>query len=105
MADRRGRGEPAGYPYASRHAPRAAYRWSADVSVYLKENPRGGGLGRLLYDRLIPEVRAGGYVTLFAGITQPNLASVGLHTALGFQLIGIHPNIGYKFGRWHDVGW
>lgn len=98
-------GEPAGYAYASRHAARAAYRWSADVSVYLKQEHRGKKLGRLLYDRLIPQVRALGYVTLFAGITQPNPASVGLHSALGFQLIGIHPATGYKFGRWHDVGW
>ncbi|MEX5634907.1 GNAT family N-acetyltransferase [Parafrankia sp. FMc2] len=97
--------EAAGYAHASRHAPRTAYRWSADVSVYLKAEHRGRGLGRVLYERLIPEVRALGYVSLFAGITQPNPASVALHTALGFQLIGIHPNTGHKFGRWHDVGW
>jgi len=98
-------GEPAGYAYASKHAARAVYRWSADVSVYLKAGQRGRGLGRRLYDALIPEVRALGYVTLFAGITHPNPASVGLHSALGFQLLGVHPNTGYKFGRWHDVGW
>ncbi|OHV42057.1 MULTISPECIES: GNAT family N-acetyltransferase [Pseudofrankia] len=98
-------GEPAGYAYASRHAARAAYRWSADVSVYLTKGQRGRGLGRRLYDHLIPEVRALGYVTLFAGVTHPNPASVGLHTAVGFQLAGVHPNTGYKFDRWHDVGW
>ncbi|MBL7499977.1 N-acetyltransferase [Frankia sp. CNm7] len=98
-------GEPAGYAYASQHAARSAYRWSADVSVYLRADRRGRGLGRLLYDRLISEVRALGYVTLFAGITQPNQASVGLHTAVGFRLAGVHPNTGHKFGRWHDVAW
>jgi phosphinothricin acetyltransferase len=98
-------GEPAGYAYASKHAARAAYRWSADVSVYLNADQRGRGLGRRLYGELIAEVRALGYVTLFAGITQPNPASVGLHRAVGFELAGIHPNTGYKFKRWHDVGW
>ncbi|MDT3444313.1 MULTISPECIES: GNAT family N-acetyltransferase [unclassified Pseudofrankia] len=98
-------GEPAGYAYACKHAARAAYRWSADVSVYLKAGQRGRGLGRRLYAQLIPQVRALGYVTLFAGVTHPNPASVGLHSAVGFELVGVHPNTGHKFGRWHDVGW
>ncbi|KPM57080.1 GNAT family N-acetyltransferase [Frankia sp. CcI49] len=98
-------GEVAGYAYASQHRERAAYRWSADVSIYLAGRQRRRGLGRLLYTRLIDEVRTLGYVTLFAGIALPNEASVGLHTALGFRPVGVYPAVGHKAGRWHDVGW
>jgi phosphinothricin acetyltransferase len=94
-----------GYAYAARHADRAAYRWSANVSVYLAEEARGQGIGRSLYERLIPELTALGYLNLYAGITLPNPASQALHEALGFKLIGVYPNVGYKFGQWRDVGW
>jgi L-amino acid N-acyltransferase YncA len=98
-------GRVAGYAYASAHRPRAAYRWSADSSIYLDEQFRSRGLGRLLYERLIGEVRELGYVSLFAGIALPNAASVGLHEALGFQPVGVFRNVGFKHGSWHDVGW
>ena len=50
-------------------------------------------------------LRAQGYVNAFAGISLPNPASVGLHEAMGFTLIGIHRQVGYKLGAWRDVGW
>jgi phosphinothricin acetyltransferase len=46
-----------------------------------------------------------GFRNLYAGITLPNEASVGLHEALGFRPVGVYGNVGYKLGRWHDVGW
>ncbi|MCL9762624.1 hypothetical protein [Frankia sp. AiPa1] len=46
-----------------------------------------------------------GYLNVYAGISLPNAASVGLHTAAGFTLIGVYPRVGFKFGAWHDVGW
>jgi phosphinothricin acetyltransferase len=46
-----------------------------------------------------------GYVNAYAGITLPNPKSVGLHEALGFTPVGIYRNVGFKLGRWHDVGW
>jgi L-amino acid N-acyltransferase YncA len=98
-------GRIAGYAYASAHRARAAYRWSADSSVYLDPEFRSRGLGRLLYEHLIDEVRALGYLSLFAGIALPNPASVGLHEALGFQPVGVFRNVGYKHGAWRDVGW
>jgi len=94
-----------GYAYAAVHRTRAAYRWSVDVSVYLADGERGAGTGRALYERLLPAVRDLGYVTAFAGITLPNPASVGLHTALGFTPVGTYRAVGHKAGRWHDVGW
>ncbi len=103
VADRGG--QVAGYAYASAHRQRAAYRWSADCSVYVDAAHRSQGIGRSLYERLIAEVRALGYVSLFAGIALPNPGSVGLHEALGFTPIGVFRRTGYKHGRWHDVGW
>jgi L-amino acid N-acyltransferase YncA len=98
-------GRVAGYAYASAHRARPAYRWSADCSVYLDPGYRGRGVGRQLYERLIPAVRELGYRSLFAGIALPNPASVGLHEALGFEPVGTFRRVGYKLGAWRDVGW
>ena len=98
-------GRVAGYAYASAHRARPAYRWSADCSVYLDPGYRGRGVGRQLYERLIPAVQGLGYRSLFAGIALPNPASVGLHEALGFQPVGVFRDVGYKHGAWRDVGW
>jgi L-amino acid N-acyltransferase YncA len=94
-----------GYAYASRHRVRAAYAWAVDVSVYLAPAARGRGLGRALYQRLLPLLRLLGYHNAFAGIALPNPASVGLHEAMGFKPVGIYRNVGFKLGAWHDVGW
>jgi L-amino acid N-acyltransferase YncA len=98
-------GRVAGYAYASTHHTRPAYRWTADCSVYIDEAHRSRGLGRLLYRRLIAEVRELGYVTLVAAVTLPNAASVRLHESLGFRAIGTVRHAGHKLGAWHDVGW
>lgn len=97
--------EVAGFAYASTHRARPAYRWSAECSVYVSERSRGSGIGRQLYERLIAEVRDLGYASLFAGIALPNPASVTLHERLGFRSIGVFPDVGFKLGGWHDVGW
>jgi phosphinothricin acetyltransferase len=94
-----------GYAYGGRHHARAGYRWSSDVSVYLAEGHRGQGVGRALYERLLPEIRALGYQMLFAGITLPNAASVALHEAFGFVPVGVYRDAGWKHGQWYDVGW
>jgi L-amino acid N-acyltransferase YncA len=94
-----------GYAFASRHRQRVAYRWAADCSVYVSEGRRGSGIGRRLYERFIDEMRALGFVSLFAGIALPNAASVALHESCGFRPVGVFPNAGFKHGAWHDVGW
>jgi len=98
-------GNPVGYAYASKHRERAAYRWSVETSVYLAADYRRGGLARLLYLRLFEELKHAGFCLALAGVTFPNEASVRFHESLGFQPIGVYPNIGFKFGKWHDVGW
>lgn len=98
-------GAVVGYAYASRHRARRAYRWSAEVSVYLQGTEHGRGTGRALYAELLNVVRDLGYVRALAGITLPNDKSIGLHQALGFTPIGVFTGVGFKFGAWHDVGW
>jgi L-amino acid N-acyltransferase YncA len=94
-----------GYAYASTHNERAAYRWAADVAVYIDANHHRSGVGRALYTRLFQQLRAIGLWTLCAGITQPNDASNGLHRAMGFLPVGTYRRIGWKAGNWHDVLW
>ena len=98
-------GEVAGYAYASRHRDRAAYRWSVDVSVYVDGGHRRSGVGRALYTSLLALLRLQGFCAAHAGITLPNDASVGLHESLGFRPVGVYRSVGFKHGRWHDVGW
>ena len=98
-------GRVRGYAYASRHRERAAYQWSVDAGIYVHEDERRRGMGRLLYGSLFALLRLQGFVAAHAGITLPNAASVGLHEALGFRRIGVYPAVGYKLGAWHDVGW
>lgn len=94
-----------GYAYASKHRERAAYVWSVDVSAYVREGRRRGGLGRALYTSLFAILRHQGYYSALAGITLPNPGSEGLHRSMGFEPVGVYRNIGYKCGRWHDVAW
>lgn len=94
-----------GYAYASPHRQRAAYQWAVDVSVYVHPDARRQGVARRLYQALFAALRAQGYYVACAGIALPNPASVALHDSLGFEQVGIYRQVGYKLGRWHDVGW
>ena len=98
-------GRVVGYAYAGPFAPRAAYRWACEVSVYLERGRRRSGGGRALYAALLPRLAERGFRIAVAGMTLPNEASVGLHRALGFAPVGTYRRIGYKHGAWHDVAW
>jgi len=98
-------GRPLGYAYATAHRSRGAYKWSVEPSVYVADESRGQGLGRALYEALMPRLAEKGYCNAYAGITLPNDASVALHRRLGFQAVGVFREVGRKFGAWHDVSW
>ena len=98
-------GEPAGYAYATPHHARAAYRWAADVAVYVDSARRRSGVGRELYGALLALLERQRIHVACAGVTLPNDASVGLHEAFGFEPVGVYRRVGYKHGGWHDVGW
>jgi L-amino acid N-acyltransferase YncA len=95
----------AGYAYGSPHRSRPAYRWAADVTVYVAPQRRRGGIGRRLYTALFARLADRGFQVVCAGITLPNDASVGLHRAVGFEPVGVYRRIGWKAGAWHDVAW
>jgi L-amino acid N-acyltransferase YncA len=98
-------GRIVGYAYASPHRARAAYRWAADVTVYVAPSCRRAGAGRRLYAELLERLRRQGFGVACAGIALPNEASVGLHRAMGFEPVGVYKRIGWKAGAWHDVAW
>lgn len=98
-------GTVAGYAYTSAHRERVAYQWSVDVAIYVRPDTQRKGIGRRLYTPLFDMVRLQGYVNAYAGIALPNDASVGVHEAMGFVPVGIYRNVGFKLGKWHDVGW
>lgn len=98
-------GAVVGYAYATQHRDRAAYRWAADVTVYISPGHHRRGLGRALYGALLDLLVRQGLQVACAGITLPNDASVGLHEACGFEPVGTYPRIGWKAGRWWDVSW
>jgi phosphinothricin acetyltransferase len=105
VCEREPGGPMLGYAYAGPHSERAAYQWSADVSVYVSASVRRMGVGRALYAALFELLRLQGFVNIYAGIALPNAASVGLHEAMGMTPVGVYHQVGYKFGAWHDVGW
>ena len=100
-----GGGRALGFAYADRHGDRAAYRWAADVAVYVALGSHRRGVGRALYTVLLRLLADAGLRRAYAGVTLPNPASVALHEALGFRPIGVYRRAGWKHGAWHDVGW
>ena len=94
-----------GYAYGSKHHERAAYQYSADVSIYVAPEYQRRGIGKALYTSLFEALRERGIYTVYAGITLPNDKSVGLHKALGFKEVGVYHSVGYKFHKWLDVLW
>lgn len=94
-----------GYAYAGAHRSRPAYRASVDVSAYVAVNAHRRGIGSRLYAHLLADLAEKGFHAAFAGITQPNAASVALHEAAGFTHVGTYREVGHKLGAWHDVGW
>lgn len=95
----------AGYACASPWKSRSAYRYSVETSVYLDLGCTGRGVGRRLYGALVEAVRARGMHAAIGGIALPNAASVALHERLGFRKVAHFEQVGYKLGRWIDVGY
>ncbi|NVN85816.1 MAG: N-acetyltransferase family protein [Rhodopseudomonas sp.] len=94
----------AGYAYAGPYRPRPAYRFTVENSVYLDPATHRRGIGTKLLRELVTQCEARGYRQVIAVIGDSgNAGSIALHARLGFQMIGTHPNVGFKFGRWLDT--
>ncbi len=93
-----------GYAYAGAYRPRPAYRFTVENSVYLDPAAHRRGIGLKLLQRLIANCEARGFRQMIAVIgDSANAGSIGVHTRAGFSMIGTHPNVGFKFGRWLDT--
>ena len=93
----------AGYAYANKQFERTAYRWNAELSVYIAPNYHGIGIGSALYEALIGLLKQLGYRNASVRIQIPNNKSVALHRSFGFEEVGIMRCIGNKFGQWLDM--
>jgi phosphinothricin acetyltransferase len=98
-------GRVLGYAYAGSPWERAAYRWCAEISIYLHESVHGRGIGRALYGWIEDCLQSQGYRLVYALITSENTGSVAFHQQLGYHLRANFENCGYKFGRWLGVLW
>jgi len=98
-------GKVIGYSYASKWKGRCAYRYSVESTVYLDVAHTGRGAGRHLYTELIGAIRARSMHAVIGGIALPNASSVHLHERLGFKKVAHFEQIGFKQGRWIDVGY
>ena len=95
----------AGYAYASKWRVRHAYRFSVEASVYIDHDMGGKAYGSALYTALLARLRAAGCHLVIGGIAQPNPASIALHEKFGFRKVAHFSEVGFKFGRWVDVGY
>ena len=94
-----------GYAGSSKLRPRPAYDTSVETTIYVAHDQRGLGIGSLLYTALFDLLAREDLHRAYAGITLPNDASVALHHKFGFKDIGVYHEVGFKFGRYWDVGW
>jgi phosphinothricin acetyltransferase len=94
----------AGYAYAGTYRPRPAYRFTVEDSIYLAPESQKRGIGSALLNELIARAEKEGFRQMIAVIgDSANAGSVAVHARAGFEMIGTHPNVGFKFGRWLDT--
>ncbi len=98
-------GRLAGYAYATKWKERAAYRFTVEVTIYLAPGLGGGGLGTKLYEVLLAQLKEKGFHAVIGVIALPNPASVALHEKFGMTKVAHFKEVGFKFGRWIDVGY
>jgi len=96
-------GEVLGWAALSPYSSRRCYRGVAEESVYVAAAARARGVGRALLETLIARAEANGFWTLLAGVFPENEASLSLHAALGFRVVGVHEHLGEVGGSWRDV--
>ena len=93
-----------GYGYFSQFRERSAYRFSAENSIYVRDDVRGQGVGKALVAKLLVDATAAGFRQMIAVIgDSENVGSIGVHSSLGFQRAGLLRASGFKFGRWVDT--
>lgn len=95
--------EVVGYAYANHWKSRSAYRFSAESTIYLKQDFTGSGVGSELYENLIGQLKISGFHTILASIALPNNISIRFHEKFGYKQVGVIKEVGFKFERRIDV--
>ena len=98
-------GKIAGYAYATKHRERAAYQWSIESSIYIHDDYQKAGIGKALYHMLFDILKKQGFRNVYAVINLPNEKSVIFHENIGFIYFATYEQVGYKLGKWKNVGW
>lgn len=93
-----------GYAYANIFRTKPAYQNTVELTVYIKQTALGKQIGKKLYSELLQQLRAKKFHIAIGGLTLPNEASVKLHEYFGFEKVAHFKEVGYKFDKWHDVG-
>lgn len=94
-----------GYAYATRYRERVAYQWSTESSIYIADEFKGTGVARALYEALFDILKKQGFRNVYAVINLPNDTSVAFHEKCGFTYFATYEQVGYKLGKWKNVGW
>ncbi|HBC86938.1 MAG TPA: phosphinothricin acetyltransferase [Lentisphaeria bacterium] len=94
-----------GYAYAGKWKTRCSYRLTVESTVYLHRDAVGKGIGTKLYKALLPMLKKNGFHVVVGGIALPNKGSVALHEKFGFKKVAHFKEVGFKFGKWIDVGY
>ena len=95
----------AGYAYGAKHRERTAYQWCVESSIYIHDDFQKSGIGKALYFALIEILRKQGFRNVYAVINLPNDNSVKFHESCGFEYFATYEKVGYKLGKWKNVGW
>ena len=95
----------AGYAYGGKHRERTAYQWCVESSIYIHDDFQKAGIGKALYAALIEIFKRQGFRNVYAVINLPNDKSVKFHESCGFEYFATYENVGYKLGKWKNVGW
>jgi L-amino acid N-acyltransferase YncA len=98
-------GRIVGYAYAGKWKTRAAYRFSTEVTVYVRHGLGGTGVGSELYGQLLSALKSGGMRAVMGGVALPNDASIRLHEKFGFKKVAHFKEVGFKFNHWIDVAY
>lgn len=98
-------GQIVGFAYANKWKARAAYRFSTEVTVYVRDGLGKSGIGSRLYNELFAALRSFGAHAVIGGVALPNEASVRLHEKFGFKKVAHFEQVGFKFNRWIDVAY
>lgn len=95
----------AGYAYGTRYRERTAYQWCVEVSVYIHDDFQRSGVAKALYTSLAEILKRQGFRNAYAVINLPNEKSVAFHESCGFKYFATYEKVGYKLGKWKNVGW